>query len=1638
MWSGACLYGDPMTARVFLGGAVWVAWVFGLGAALWSAPQKPEEVGPEDLEKEPYRHGGFVRTWYRNSGKFVSGSGWVAGERVVATAGHVFFDREARGWNSQAALWRRAMPADRQTWLESMQTARTFRALAGYSDAAVRASSSSSLITDEFNVDGLALLFYSPATPYPAPARAIGQVEGEGTFSIFGYPATIAGEPQSRLAARAHGAGLSARFTREAASVDYAGRPMAVHWTPDLLSGPGASGGPLLRKTGAGWQVVGTLVGGAVDHSISVVRAHDSSLETLFTNAIADMAPTAPGQLRWTAEGVTWGEMPLTLQDGGVLVFLPSYRIGVLAPDGSFRWTSSPNGSHGSPWAETPSGKLASFGSSYIRMHSPQDGRELWSLRSDSLEGLAVGESDELYVVSGILYPFVSRVSPGGQEVWRVPLPPGGFDDPTLSFRRPSVAVAADGTVVVGSVNRVYGLDPKSGETRWKSDVLPGLHHRSLALSLDGDVLVVAERGLVRLSADGRVRWWVEGKFSGEVLTLRADGSALVATREVPALVLAVRSDGSEAWRFPLEFEGRSVSVDRTGGLYVVSEFGGHIVALDAQGKRLWQIPERASQAFLTAGGLLLVPGVRAIGAEAPLMDNAWTYPGGPGNGSRRVANSRPVAPVIAKLPTTAKAVAGTRFELEVTVEGSWPFTYVWKRNGESVPGATGSVLLLDPATAENAGRYSVTVTNRAGSAVSSEVDFRVDAARFGDRLWRSNLPTFGRPAIDDSGVTYTFVFISGVGRQLAALDLRGRELWRANVGDGSEGFMAKGPVVTDRGDILVAHEKGVQSYRSDGRLAWRWESPLWNPNYRPMLALTHDGGIYFSQHRSLTLLSDDGTVRWSRVLPDVSIGLFWVRRDNALLERPSTVVHANGVREILGPPRVDAMILGPEDEEVGLFGTVDRYGAWRATRDPDDRSFVPLLLMQSDGRMLDNYGRTLGLMGWSSEAYASGFSVTPVAILEGERVLGQRSDGVALLTSNGEVIAQVPHLDATLSEIVVGPKGQFVGGVPLAGYHLGLSEGNSPWPHALGDRRNTRRAPKVASFRSAGPRSVAILGSPLWKDNFPDRREWNEREVRIKAGYPAVLVAKVEGVGPYRLQWFKDGREVPGAIEPQLVFDPLNTNQAGEYVLRVVAGSVELRSPAFSVIAETPQQVVAGTYFREWQWSDGSGGGNIWLAVGADRTFEGLILSDGYLGSLEGSIGPGGELNPPWNWSARLNGATLTGSALGTEGSKSPVLRESTKVPSGVTAEGLRAGFYRGYTTGIGAQSVSALVFNDGSFQWTREGRTGSGRFALGSREARTEESWPSETIPFTLEARGTVLLGRSLDPAHDVTFVLRPVGSTVAERLVNVSTRATVSAQEPPLIAGVVLGGGGRSPLVIRAVGPGLTGFGVGGALARPEIRLVDGRGRELARNAAWSAGGVPALTSAFTRVGAFPLAAGSADAALLTTVDPGGYTVLLQPADGGAGVALAEIYEDPAGDRGGRITNLSTRGTVDHQGRSLIGGFVISGSLPKTVLIRAVGPGLDTLARGALDIAVDPTLTLYKSGSSEALDFNQDHLFARNFRRIRAESARVGAFSLPNTSRDAALLLSLEPGGYTAVVSNEDPRLGVVLLEIYEVPP
>jgi hypothetical protein len=273
----------------------------------------------------------------------------------------------------------------------------------------------------------------------------------------------------------------------------------------------------------------------------------------------------------------------------------------------------------------------------------------------------------------------------------------------------------------------------------------------------------------------------------------------------------------------------------------------------------------------------------------------------------------------------------------------------------------------------------------------------------------------------------------------------------------------------------------------------------------------------------------------------------------------------------------------------------------------------------------------------------------------------------------------------------------------------------------------------------------------------------------------------------------------------------------------------------------------------------------------------------------------------------------------------------------------------------------------------------------------------------------------------------------TTNAGRMINMSVRAAAGTGDQTLIVGFVVGGDGTSgakSLLIRAAGPSLAGFGLSNPLADPRITTFTGSTAD-GSNDNWADDA--SIASLATNLGAFPFtSAQSKDAAILTSSSSGAHTVHI---NGGSGVALAEIYDATSSmtSTTPRLLNVSARSQVGTGDNILIAGFVVGGSTPRTLLIRAVGPSLASLGVGG--VLADPQISLYAQSTKIAENDNWGD--ATNATQIVTTSTQVGAAALPSGSKDAVILTTLNAGVYTVLVTGVGNTTGVALVELFEVP-
>lgn len=336
---------------------------------------------------------------------------------------------------------------------------------------------------------------------------------------------------------------------------------------------------------------------------------------------------------------------------------------------------------------------------------------------------------------------------------------------------------------------------------------------------------------------------------------------------------------------------------------------------------------------------------------------------------------------------------------------------------------------------------------------------------------------------------------------------------------------------------------------------------------------------------------------------------------------------------------------------------------------------------------------------------------------------------------------------------------------------------------------------------------------------------------------------------------------------------------------------------------------------------------------------------------------------------------------------------------------------------------SLSVTVSGQGPFtyQWYKDGTAISGAtsatYTVASATTATAGSY---TVTIT-NSGGTVTSN-----AATIT-----VAAALAGRLTNVSVLTSSGTGSQTLSLGFYISGSVTKPLLVRGMGPSLAALGVSNVLADSYLTLLTAAQppATIATNDDWAA----SLASTFTSVGAY-VPSTTKDAALTTTLPAGaGYTVQVTGVGTTSGYALGEVYDldstSAANSTISRITNVSARAQVGTGNNILTVGFYISGNVPKKLLIRGVGPSLAQFS--VTGLLADPTISVYKDSVLVSGATNDDWGSSTT---LSSAFTSVGAFSLTST-KDAALVITLNPGGYTVQLSGVGSTTGVGLIEVYD---
>jgi N-acetylneuraminic acid mutarotase len=273
---------------------------------------------------------------------------------------------------------------------------------------------------------------------------------------------------------------------------------------------------------------------------------------------------------------------------------------------------------------------------------------------------------------------------------------------------------------------------------------------------------------------------------------------------------------------------------------------------------------------------------------------------------------------------------------------------------------------------------------------------------------------------------------------------------------------------------------------------------------------------------------------------------------------------------------------------------------------------------------------------------------------------------------------------------------------------------------------------------------------------------------------------------------------------------------------------------------------------------------------------------------------------------------------------------------------------------------------------------------------------------------------------------------------QLGNISTRAFVQTGDNVVIGGFIVQGAEPKRVIIRAIGPELTQYGVPNAMANPTLELHDSTGALIASNDNWRTtiiGGIITANQVHDiQVSGYAPGDGR-ESAIIAELPPGNYTAIVRGVNDMTGVALAEVYDLSPGTNS-ILGNISTRSFVQTGDDVMIGGFIVQGSQPKRVIIRAIGPELGGLPYNVPNALADPTLELH-DGTGVLIASNDNWMTTIIGGIITSNQVQdiMDSGHAPTDPRESAIIATLPSGNYTAIVRGVTNSVGVGLVEVYD---
>src|SRR5437588_2135230 len=286
------------------------------------------------------------------------------------------------------------------------------------------------------------------------------------------------------------------------------------------------------------------------------------------------------------------------------------------------------------------------------------------------------------------------------------------------------------------------------------------------------------------------------------------------------------------------------------------------------------------------------------------------------------------------------------------------------------------------------------------------------------------------------------------------------------------------------------------------------------------------------------------------------------------------------------------------------------------------------------------------------------------------------------------------------------------------------------------------------------------------------------------------------------------------------------------------------------------------------------------------------------------------------------------------------------------------------------------------------------------------------------TISSPGTYTFLLSADDGvHAITYDAVVIRVTGQNALANISTRVQVGTGNNVSIGGFIIVGNTSKQVVVRGLGPSLAAAGVAVSLGDPVLELYDSSGILLQGNDNWQETQAQSLRDLHLAP------TNDFESAIVRTLAPGAYTVVLRGQNSGSGIGLVEVF-DLQENAQSKLGNISTRGFVGAGDHVMIGGTIVTGPDSARIVFRAIGPSLAT-ATIATPLC-NPQLGLF--------DANGTGIAANDDWKSSQQNAIAATGLAPTNDLESAIIADLAPGNYTAIVSGVGGATGVALIEAY----